>query len=435
MIGHRPRKARIIPALVILSASFTLLLMAITWQALAQDGTDPSLTPTAEFDDWYTTPQAEWNLPYFQPGTSEGDAEWSVSVLSFESRFPNGFIFEALPASDQGEVVEASIIWSHTPNDLRRRSARIDPGTGVARYAWSPDEDLPPWVAVNYYWSFTDSAGNRFRTDWVVGDEYRDPRHSWTRLESDMVIVFVEEGLPAELGMEVASAMNEQREMFNRAWGGHLPYKPRVILFADSRNFRIWQRDIFTNSVLGRTDPQWGATVQILTDNGLQTLVEGIVPHEIAHLYQFEFAPDVFNESFWLAEGNATLFELEPLYNYEDRVRRLAENDQLPRLLEGTGPEVFGADGANRLGYDVGYTFWRWVIDNFGMKAHREIVAGFAATGDRNLVLEQVLGLPLLEIENRWREWIGAPGPAPTLIPTWTLPPFPPTVTPFQFNN
>jgi hypothetical protein len=62
-------------------------------------------------------------------------------------------------------------------------------------------------------------------------------------------------------------------------------------------------------------------------------------------------------------------------------------------------------------------------------------VAGFAATGDRNLVLEQVLGLPLLEIENRWREWIGAPGPAPTLIPTWTLPPFPPTVTPFQFNN
>ena len=94
----------------------------------------------------------------------------------------------------------------------------------------------------------------------------------------------------------------------------------------------------------------------------MRDIAYGTVLHEIAHLYQdaFTFMP----AGNWFIEGNATFFERQQYYDYEAAVDAAAAG-QLPALLEGTGP---GVSGVTRAGYDIGYTFWVWLTDNYGLK-------------------------------------------------------------------
>ena len=424
----------IIPSILLSTLLLLSLLAMLTLQAFAQG--DGGIKPTIDPNQWYVDSVADnktWDLPFFEPGTSAGTADWTMKSSAFLSRYPRGFEFTASVESSGGDIVAASVIWSHAPNQLKRREATIEPD-GNIYLRWYPEENLPPWIAVNYYWSLTDSAGNRWRSDWILGNEYEDNTSQWTRLESTDVIVVVQEGLPVETANLVIRAMADQEATFEAAWGGRLSYKPRVILFSVRDDFERW-RGGFSGTIVGQTSDDWGATVQVITNDDIAQLTYGTVLHEIAHLYQFDFVPDGFPAGSWFTEGDATFFELAQEYDYEERVRTAASDGDLPILLNGFGPSTFsaGPDGQNRWAYDVGFTFWLWVALNYDLDAHRQIVEGLAAGEARDVVLERVLGMDIDEVERAWRLWLGDSADVPRLAPTPTYPSFPPTVTPFQY--
>lgn len=418
--------------LSLLSSVFaiTILLASIGLEATAQDGETPTPAPTTS---------ANRNDPaifYAGPATITGDAEWSITDESFTSHYPNGFTFTVKATSSAGDITAASVVWSHAPRNQRRANAEYDEEAGVFSVSWGgvSEDSLPPWVAVNYQWRFTDSEENTYTSAWYLGEEYSDDSREWERYESEDIVVFVEEGLPDNTGQQALDAMAAQRETFTTAWGAQLSNKPRAILFATASSFTEWLRGQENPNVIGRTSSDWGGTVQRLASAGIVDMVWGTVLHEVGHLYQQEFAPAGFAPGTWWNEGNATFFELNQQYDYEQRVRNLAANGQLPPLLQGSGPSQSsrGADGIGRLGYDVGYTFFKWLAVNYGLETHYAVVQGVRDGSDRNAVLEEILGLRIQEIESQWRLWLGASADAPTLIPTEPFR-FPPTVTPFIF--
>lgn len=423
-------KQSIIPVILALGVTITLLLTAISFEVTAQG--DP--TPTPQIEDWYIQSVENWDLPYFEPGTSTGDAEWVTSGFEFQSNYPNGFTFSTTASSNRGEIATASVIWSHTPNQLQRLEAQVNPATGQITARWRARASLPPWIAVNYYWSLSDTEGNRFRSGWILGNEYTHPSDQWTRVESDDVIIVIQNDLPEEIIDLTIEAMDTQHDTFIQAWGGTLSYKPRVILFSNQRDFQEWRDGFGGESVVGQTSDDWGATVQVLIDEDLVDLAYGTVLHEIAHLYQFEFAPNGFPPGTWLTEGNATLFELHQQYDYEERIRNIAEDEDLPLLLQGNDQFAFsgGPDNLGRYGYDVGFTFWKWIVTNYGLDAHRQIIEELATGASRNEALETVIGMSAFEMEQAWARWLGASSGAPTLIPTATYN-FPAPPTPYQF--
>jgi hypothetical protein len=427
-----PHKSRIIPIFLAAGITLSLLFTLLSVSTFAQG----SPTPTPFVEDWYLDTEREWDDNRFaEPGTSVGDASWAVGESSFSSSYPDGFSFTVNASSDQGDIVTASVIWSHTPDELQRREVRNVPASGEITLPVRLGEPLAPFAAVNYYWSFIDSEGNRFRTEWIVGNEFLPNNlELWQRFESEDIILVLEGDLPDELVDMTFDAMEQQRETFKQAWGRTLSYKPRVVLFADREEFdRVF--GLFFVSVVGRTDSRWGATVQVVVDNDLTDLAYGTVPHEIAHLYQFDVVgDDGFPAGSWFSEGNATLFELSQPYDYLDRVRNFADRDELPSLLLGSYDTLFassvGSDGLGRLGYDIGYSFFHWMVLNYGLDAHRVMVEALIDGADRNEAIQQAIGLPLSEIETNWARWLGADGPAPTPPPINEIR-FPPTPTPF----
>jgi hypothetical protein len=348
------------------------------------------------------------------PVSAGSSAEWTVGELTFESRYPHGFVFTAEISSSAGPIVRGRVIWSLAPGTQRSAPFEIDPDTGqlVAEWQPGPGESTPPWLGLTYTWSVGDAAGNSLETEPRYA-EYADTSRKWLRSESEDIIVF-SQGLPAEVNDLTLEAMAEQRETYRAAWGDLLPYRPRAILFGDLDAWREWQVGQMSANVAGLTRSEWGGTVQRVTGEGVRDIAYGTVLHEIAHLYQDAFTFMVAGN--WFTEGNATFFELQQYYDYEAAVRSLAAAGQLPALLEGTGPGVSGRDA--RRGYDIGYTFWVWLADNYGLEGHRQLITLIKEGVGRNEAIEQVTGLTVAEVESRWRVWLGASPTPPTLVPT-----------------
>ena len=64
-------KHSIIPILLAIGVTIALLLISINFEVTAQGAP----TPTPVIEDWYIQSVENWDLPYFEPGTSTGDAE------------------------------------------------------------------------------------------------------------------------------------------------------------------------------------------------------------------------------------------------------------------------------------------------------------------------------------------------------------------------
>lgn len=388
--------------LVILSMTMVMLV-----QVGAQDGSDATPTPPVE---------GEVEDFYVGDPVVEGDAEWTVSDFFYESNYPEGFTASAKVESSAGEIVNASFVWSLVIGQRRNIAAEYDEETGVATLTWIPDEATPPWVAVNYRWVFEDEEGNLYYTQWILGAEYEDNTREWARTESEDVIVFAEDGLPEETGDLVVAAMAEGRETYRIAWGELLRYKPRAILFSNRETWNEWQVGVTNDRVIGTTRDDWGATVQVVSGNNVVDMAYGTTLHEVAHLYQGE---NVALGRDWFVEGNATFFELNQQNDYEQVVRNMAVNGALPPLLRGSGPATSGTNA--RDGYNIGYTFFKWLVENYGLEAHHELMVLMRRGMVRNAAIEEVTGLTIDEVEREWRRWLGATGDAPTPIPTPTF--------------
>jgi hypothetical protein len=401
-------------------------------QAFAQ-GDSPTPTPYPTQTPYPTATAYPTQTPYpvsVAAATEEstgpvetGDAEWTVEDITFESHYPAGFTFTARITSSAGPVARGRLVWSHAPGTQRSRPAEIDPDTGVLTATWDATgaDAVPPWVGITYYWDLSDEAGNTLKTE-AQYVEYEDDHHDWVRTESEDIIVFTQ-NLPDEVGPMTVEAMEAQRETYRAAWGDLLPYKPRAILFGDREAWNEWQITAGNPNVIGQTSDDWGGTVQVVSGGDLHDLAYGTVLHEVGHLYQSSFT--IMTPGTWFIEGNATFFELSQMYDYEGRVRLLAENGQLPVLLQDAGPGV-----SQRLGYDIGYTFWKWLVEHYGLEGHRQLIELIDGGMQRNPAIEQVTGLSANEVESRWRQWLGASAEVPTLFPTPTYFLFP-SPTPF----
>ena len=400
-----------------------------------------------------TAPASASEQPGIPPDRPAQDSlQWTLDAMTFESNYPNGFTARITPSSTGGAIVRARLVWygpAQRANQTRRvnvEEGEIDPDTGVISARWEPSatEMVPPWVQIKYHWELRDEAGNVYETEPALA-EYEDNTRTWTREESEDAIVFTSD-LSGDVKELVLDAMARRHDMYLAVWGASLPYRPRVILFGDYDAWLEW-RTADTNTsdtsvVVGQTYDEWGAIVQVLFGRNLQDAYEdlayGTVVHEVEHLYQNEFLSGrrLYDVPGWFYEGDATFFELRQSYDYEQRVRNMAADDDLPPLLVGVvgGPRI---DGKNpRDGYDIGYTFFVWMQTLRGdLSVHHAVMVALAQNTPFIDALEAATGMSKDEIEREWRLWLGASEAAPTLIPTWTPPPFPEPPTPMQFGK
>ncbi len=365
------------------------------------------------------------------PARTEGDAEWHIGERLYQGEFPDGFSFEIAAESSAGDITSARVVWVHSPGSgtQRSRGAEFDPERGRWVAHWEPaSNQVPPWVLVRYHWELTDEQGNRYITaekDEVYADDSNADR--WGHAESEDVVVHWL-ALPDEVGQQTIDAMAERREFYRQAWGGLLPYRPRVILYGwtarPEYEEAMGNRPILVAGTLlaGTTAADWGGTIQIAQPGSdTRRIAYGTVLHEVAHLYQHQFTrvtPD------WFIEGNAEFFSMARSGDYRAYARQRLQSDDPLSFAAG-----FATSGENfRDGYWIGTTVWDYLVETYGLDAHRRLWELISQNVPRNEAIEQVTGVSIEQFEMDWRTWIGVTSLPPTLIPSPT-----PLFDPFSF--
>ncbi len=375
-----------------------------------------------------------------RPAEVEGDANWTIGELTYQAEFPEGITFGIEAESDAGAIVSARVVWMHAPGSgfQRSRGAHLDGESGRWVATWEPvGGDVPPWVLVRYHWELTDDQGNRYFTE--ERDEiYPDGDNAdyWRHLESEDAVVYWFD-LPDEYGQLVIEAMAARREFYRLAWGGSLPFRPRIILYGPDAlaqyELALGRPAVVGGGIVaGTTSEDWGGTVQYMLPRYTpQLLAYGLVLHEMAHIYQNQFA---HLPADWFVEGNAEFFAIERAGDYRQYAfERLSSGD--PLSFAGG----FSTRGTTfRDGYEIGATIFDYLVETYGLEAHRQMWELIADNVPQFEAIERVTGVSIEQFERDWRRWLGITTPPPTLIPSptplvdiFTMP----TPTPMSFGG
>ncbi|GAB4573916.1 MAG: hypothetical protein Kow0077_17880 [Anaerolineae bacterium] len=414
------RLARGVGLLALLIAAAFLMLTSILPHSSAQVVEAPLVPALAQRQIATLTPTPEPTptlSPTPNPTATAAAAFFTVEQAEMISHYPRGVEFVFRGSSSAGEISRVQV--STRTRDNIRESALLEWDADREAFVYFDRMHSPPWFEINYRFRVSDSAGNQYTTP-EMSAEYADHSRKWLRRENEHIIVLTfgtRQSIVDDLFASAAQAMLVLEEAF----GFQLDYKPYVVVMPDQASFQEWQE--YPDPYLaGQTLSSRGYTIQTL-QWGEDELINTTVPHELAHIFQ-GFIAEARDIPAWFTEGNASYFEPVTQYDYEQRVRDVADHPDFPTLQGQISTEYPGPDGRNRWVYDIGYSFMKFWITTYGWESHR-IFWQAQTTHDFKEAMEIATGVSFEKLESQWRAYIGAPGPAPTLIPSPTLLPFP----------
>lgn len=360
----------------------------------------------------------------------------SIGETTAISNYPRGMTFRTKIDVAEGREVSSVtffIRYLHGSGERVQATYDSDADEWVA-IAWDGGDGQPAWTHFNFFWRVHDSNGDSFETE-PATTIYSDPTREWYRVETEYVIFYwfgTDEVDPETVARNTAIAVAATEPRRIEGFGGPLGYKPVGVGYPTYETFGEMQGSGQANSnAAGYTSNELGMTVQtfsIPTDSWFERqknciyltpaserteasringLVNGVIPHEIAHLYQFQYGGAVGPT--WWSEGQADYFSYAAGL-YDNRLRHLATLQTIPSLNgNDIGSNNFEADGCYALAYDVGVSFINWLLSNYGgIETHHEIVQLYHRGGYTLIpALEEATGVSFFDLENQWRAYLG----------------------------
>lgn len=363
----------------------------------------------------------------------------SVTVTTVDPQYPTGIVFRTTVEADAGdvEVVRLNARFVRDNGGDRVQATYDETTDQWVAHLWPTGSRIPAWFPMYVSWIVTDSNG----TFWESSEhfiEYADESREWYWAALSEVDLYWSGDLgiaPEDFAQEVALALAQTDQRRYEVFGGPLDYRPRAIVFGSYEMFaEMYPPGSSPLGVNGFTIGEQGIVVQWAGPYpaGLQEsfdayigpnctfyprtgdadyLIYDVIPHEIGHVYQFEY--DQFSTQFsnWWIEGQAVWLQTWPDPS-DERLRAYAAVDPnfLPLIQNPSiSREIQGSDGCPRLVYAIGHSFVNWLYANYGgTELAHQISRNIA---DENMSVYEAIaaatGVDFLTLENGWRAYIG----------------------------
>ncbi len=267
-----------------------------------------------------------------------------------------------------------------------------------------PENYQPPMVTFTYWWTVKDEKGNRLKTE-PVSFVYTDTRYDWQVLEGQMVRLYWHDH-GQEFGKHyfdlAANAAQELSQKYNVT-----PKDPVSIVIYNSHEELM--------SALVEASSEWtgavtfGRTGCIVIGMGDADWMERVIPHELTHAMLNQITKPPFgNIPRWLHEGLAMHSEGGMSAEEQLALKEAIRGNTLVSLR--TLNSVFPDERKRAiLSYAESYSFVDFIIKEYGADKLGELIAIFARGAHYDDAMKEVFGTDMDGMEDRWREYIGAP--------------------------
>jgi len=356
-----------------------------------------------------------------KPTGDQGLMGLDFLAFEVENSFPDAISF-FVSAASEAPIRQVSFFYWLQGQDSRNweRVEFVSGETVTSSYTWDTDRiTVAPSTPIYFNWEFEDDAGNIFISDEMLV-YYDDLRFAWNEINDEEIIVRWYEG-NQEFGEFVYDTTRIALDQMKAVTGAGLEFPIIVLLYADFDDFASWHFYV-EDWVGGQAFTPLGITAQIINSRDNETWIQGVIPHEIAHLFFYQqINTNLASWPSWMDEGFAQYFEFTNKGPALDRVERAALADELTPLRYIGGS--FGHDPEEvRLAYDESLSVVVFLLETWGEKGLEALIDEIRAGATINDALNGAFGVTFEEFEALWITWLGTPvtpRPSPTALPTF----------------
>jgi Peptidase MA superfamily len=301
-------------------------------------------------------------------------------------------------------IKQASIIFRGVDQEVTRVETLQVADDGSVSFTYDASLNLfPPFSSIVFWFQATLADDQTYTSD-PVTFQYNDDRFPWQTISKANITVQWYAG-DAAFGAAALDA----------AEAGLLAIRDFIsISLTDPINIYIYSNDTDLQNTLmlggqewagGHTSPEIGVALVAIAPGPNQSVeLETKIPHELTHVMMYRALGDSYaRQPPWLLEGIAAMAELYPNLEYK---RALDDASQKNTLLSFEDLcAAFPADAGNAfLAYAQSQSFVTYIRDSYGTSGLTRLTQSYGQGFDCELGATNALGIPLSQLDVRWRE-------------------------------
>gem|GEM_PF-4313206 len=351
-------------------------------------------------------------LPTTAPQLAEATPATIVfGNTSFQSDFPFGAVV-SVDVTPTATIIQAklyvtmdgityytqdALVPPHTPNEPVRIETRWN-ATTLTR------DPSPPWMPLQVWWQITDVNGNSV-TSTPYQSVYADnARRAWTATETVHGSIYTY-GQSANFINTLVAIVDATIPRLQGSYGFALPYRPALIIYNSASD---GDSDIgaasFGSFVVGRAYPGTSGVVMLARQD--QAYLQRTITHELAHLFQYQLGPRLFDAPHWFIEGDAKA--QEPTASIDRSVsyaRNQAYSNGLPQLSVWDSRN-YNSEAALDHVLLVGASFVVYLREIYGGQGMVNFYSTWRTSKDFYGSFINTFGLSLDELDAGWKTWL-----------------------------
>ncbi len=277
---------------------------------------------------------------------------------------------------------------------------------GSTTYQYDASQHLiPPFATIEFSYQAT-LTNNQTVTTGPFYFRYDDNRFAWKQLSADSVTVHWYNG-DNVFGQAALDAARVGLQNISQTFPVSLNPPVDVYIYSTFDDLlssltlggRQWEA--------GHADPSIGVGMLAVAPSDTQSVdLQQLVPHELTHIMLYRSLGDGFNRlPTWLEEGIASMEELYPNPDYANALEVASKNNSL-LSFENLCASFPADSGGAYLSFAESQSFVRFLRDTYGNTGIVALTKAYADGLDCDLGATRAVGVPLNQLDTRWRETV-----------------------------
>jgi hypothetical protein len=303
-------------------------------------------------------------------------------------------------------IQSASIIISDESQGTAHTGPLVIQSDGSSEFHFDTNQNsLHPFANVKWHYQFEFSDGSTAQSE-TYSVRNIDNRFQWQTLESGTLRVNWYDGDP-NFGQAALHAVQSGLSSVSNLVAVDLAQPIEFFIYANADDLRATLSSSSQDWIAGHADPALGVVMVVIGPGAEQNLtMEQRIPHELMHVMLYRaLSAGYTNIPAWLNEGMATLVEMHPNTEYDRVLKDAASGNTLIPL--NTLCASFPADTAQAfLAYAESRSFTNYLKQTYGSSGLLKLATSYADGADCDRGTELAFGLPLSNLEAKWRSSI-----------------------------
>lgn len=303
-------------------------------------------------------------------------------------------------------IQQASLLFREVNEEITRVETLQIGENGLVSFTYDATQNaFAPFSWVVFWFQATLSDGATYTSD-PIQFQYYDDRFPWRQTKQVNVTINWYAGDDA-FGAAALDA----------AGAGILAMRDFIpISFDEPIDIYIYSNvtDLQNTLLLGGNEwvgahahPDLGVVLVAIPPSSTQFVeMETKIPHELAHVMLYRALGENYQrQPAWLIEGIASMVELYPNPDYARAMQIASDNDTLIPFIDLCASFPVDA-GSAYLAYAQSQSFVTYIRDSFGTSGLSRLMSAYSEGFNCELGATQALGVPLSQLDIRWRETV-----------------------------